>query len=90
MRTRRNPDTDRKTMLRLQEEISAHNIFAESYQQMHALLGEEEQRAAELGETPAEVTMRCSSTAERYSRRCNKPSVEEVAAIFIGGDGPRQ
>ena len=54
---------------------------------MYELLQEEQQRASARGETPAEVTMRFSASAERNQRRYNQPTVDEVAALFVGTDG---
>ena len=54
---------------------------------MHELLKEAEAAAARNHTTLPEVTMRFTSNAAREPRRYNRPTVEEVAAIFVGSDG---
>ena len=74
-------------MQRSQEDIALDNVFVHSYQHMYELLQIEGKRVADHGEAPAEVTMRFSPAVDCDARRYNKPTVEEVAAIFVGADG---
>ena len=71
----------------LQEEIATNNAYAELFKQMHEILCEEEMRAAAADTTPRVVTLRFSSETARDARRYNTPTVDEVAAIFVGEDG---
>ena len=74
-------------MQQLQDFFTSENPYAANYKQMHELLTEEENRARAEGREPLEVTLRFSSDGDRDERRYNKPTVQEVAAIFVGADG---
>ena len=70
----------------LEVNISSENPYAEAYRTMQQVLQEAEARDAAGGNPVPEIHMRFSNKSSFEKHRYNRPTVHEVAIVFVGED----
>ena len=81
-RMAQNPGIDRATMEALTNMIRSQNPYAEAFRFMSEIM----QERRDQGGDADEVHMRFSNPSDFERHRYNKPSVREVAVVFLGED----
>ena len=81
-RLNQHPQCDENTMTQIQDVLTEHSPYVAAYRHMHQV---EQAQAQETHTEPPTVKMAFKRGNDQ--RRYNLPTVDEVAAVFVGDDG---